>query len=362
MSTTIASVDFLTVATVSYAPQALATLRSAQKHGRYVQLHFFALDATQEGLLDLRRALGEDASSIQLFGPHDLNDDDRSRFLSAFKYYNGIEMSCLAKYVGVAHVLRHSTSADRCVYADADILFFGDTVEAISELGEKAILLTPHQFAPSTDAAEHDYILHGWVNAGFFVANRGNPDVNKLLGWLVNRILRRGFLAPSLGLSCDQTWVSLLPAMFSEHVAISRNSGYNVAYWNLHERKLAQDGGIFLANGTPLVFFHFSGFLGATPGKLTRHGDHVLPPHSPLETLCRSYRQMLDDAATLSANTIATLPCSTLNLQGRILLGSKVNQLYIDVPTLKRGIFARIGMRLDAMLSRWQSKADRQIS
>ena len=354
MSTTIASADFLTVATVSYAPQALVTLRSARLHGHYAQLHFFALDATPEGLVGLRRALGEDASWIQLFGPHDLNDDDRSRFLSAFKYYNGIEMSCLAKYVGVAHVLRHSTSADRCVYADADILFFGDTVEAVSELGEKAILLTPHQFAPSTDAAEHDYLLHGWVNAGFFVANRDNSDVSKLLCWLVDRILRRGFLAPSLGLSADQTWVSLLPAMFSENVAISRNPGCNVAYWNLHERKLVQDGDTFLANGRPLMFFHFSGFQGAAPGKLTKHGDYVVPPHSALATLCRSYRQMLDDDANLSDGAIATLPCSTLNLQGRILLGSQANQLHIDAPTLRRGIFARVGMWLDSFLSRWQ--------
>lgn len=348
-------VDFLTVATVSYASQALATLRSARQFGPYGQLHFFALDATPSGLEELRHALGDDASWIRVFGPHDLEGDDRSRFLMAFQYYNPIEMSCLAKYVGVAHILKRSTSADRCVYADADILFLANTTEVIAELGEKALLLTPHQFAPSTDAAEHDYLLHGWINAGFFIANRDNPEVTKLLGWLVDRIARRGFLAPALGLSCDQTWLSLLPAMFSEQVAICRHSGCNVAYWNLHERYLAQDKGVLCANGRRLIFFHFSGFQGAVSGMLTKHGDHIVSSNSALESLCQSYRRILDDASCLSAGNISNLQCSTLSLQERILIGSQLNQLHIDAPTFKRGVFARIGMRLDAFLSRWLS-------
>jgi len=255
--------DFLTVATVSYASQALATLRSARRHGHYGQLHFFALDAAPSATGALRQALGEDAAWIQVFGPQDLDDEDRAVFLRAFQYYNPIEMSCFAKYIGAAHVLRYSASADRCIYADSDILFLADTDGAVEELNDKAILLTPHQFGPSSDSAEHDYLLHGWINAGFFVINRNNPATGELLRWLIHRISRRGFLAPGLGLSCDQTWITLLPALFAEHTGICRHAGYNVAYWNLTERVLTEGEEGLLANGRRLVFFHFSGFADA---------------------------------------------------------------------------------------------------
>lgn len=352
-TTTLTSTDFLTVATISYAPQALATLRSARQHGRYGQMHFFALDAAPGASQALRQSLGEDAEWIHIFDPHDLNDEDKALFLQAFKYYNAIEMSCLAKYVGVAHVLRNSRSADRCVFADSDILFLADTDEAIAELGEKAILLTPHQFGPSSDSGEHDYLLHGWINAGFFAVNRENVATRDLLGWLINRISRRGFLAPSLGLSCDQTWVSLLPAMFAEHTVTCRHPGYNVAYWNLSERSLTEDAGGVMANGRRLAFFHFSGFMGAERLQLTKHGSYPIPPGSVLEKLCLRYRAALGAAACLSTAGIPILPCSNVSLRERILEGSALNQLSIDAPTMKRGIFSQVGMKLDAMLLRW---------
>lgn len=353
------STDFLTVATVSYASQALATLRSARQYGHYSQLHFFALDAAPGATATLRHALGEDAAWIQVFGPHDLDDEDKTVFLRTFQYYNPIEISCLAKYVGAAHVLRHSASADRCIYADADILFMADTDEAVEELHDKTILLTPHQFGPSSDSAEHDYLLHGWINAGFFVVNRDSPTTGEMLAWLINRISRRGFLAPGLGLSCDQTWVSLLPAMFEEHTAICHHPGYNVAYWNLTERGLKEGDGGLLADGRRLVFFHFSGFTGAGCLQLSKHSSYPVPPGSLLEGICRRYQATLDAAMSLPLSDIATLPCSRAGLRERISIGSHLNQLNIDAPTMKRGFFSRLGLKLDIMLLRSARKMDR---
>ncbi len=52
--------------------------------------------------------------------------------------------------------------------------------------------------------------------------------------------------------------MDMVPGMFAG-VRILREPGYNVAYWNLHERAVACTDPLTV-NGEPLHFFHFSGF------------------------------------------------------------------------------------------------------
>ena len=57
----------------------------------------------------------------------------------------------------------------------------------------------------------------------------------------------------------DQKWGDLFPS-FVDGAKILRHPGYNIAYWNLHERKIkgsSKKG--WTANGKPLRFLHFSG-------------------------------------------------------------------------------------------------------
>ena len=344
------STDFLTVSTVRYLPQALATLRSARETGEYANMHVFALDAVPGYVEKVNLAFGRDAEWINVFGLENLDRALKSTLLRCFDYYNPIEMSCLAKYVGVSHVFQNSRSADRCVFSDSDVLFLSDTNSAIDILGSKAMLLTPHQLGPSTDAAEHDYLLHGWINAGFFIANRDCAATKCILSWLIHRISRRGFLAPELGLSCDQTWVSLLPGLFAEHVVVCQLAGYNVAYWNLSERRIEQVSEEFRVNGKPLVFFHFSGFFGAALGQLSKHGDFIVPKGSLLEGLCLKYRSLLKDSESLDVSNVEVLNCSTATLKQRIATGSRINGVNIEAPTIKRGLFTRVGGKVDALI------------
>lgn len=345
--------DFLTVATVGYAPQAVATLRSARRYAKHATYYFFALDATAEAVTDLRRILGEDDPWIHVFGPYDLGCE-REIFLSAFKYYNALEMSCLAKYVGIAHVLRAAGAASICVYVDSDILFLGDVCEALSEMGKSIVLLIPHQLGPSSDNVEHGYLLHGWVNAGFLCFRRDQQHTFEMIDWLVHRISRRGYFAPQFGLSCDQTWVSSLPFVFHGQTYMSQHPGFNVAYWNLDERLLTSTGETIRVNGIPLLFFHFSGFDPKNSTFLSKHSDLIVPPGSALEKLCGRYKSELGaiDSLRPKLAMLTTLPCSKANLQERIYLGSMHNELSISSLTTKLGLFSRIGMKIDFLLGR----------
>jgi hypothetical protein len=224
--------------------------------------------------------------------------------------------------------------------------------DAINELSSKAILLTPHQFGPSNDAAEHDYLLNGWINAGFFIVNRENLSAKNILHWLIHRISRRGFVAPALGLFCDQAWMSLLPSMFANYVVVSTLAGCNVGYWNLGERHLECLDGRFKVNGEALAFFHFSGFIGANRGQLTKHGDFKVPSGSALEKLCEKYSSLLKEAHAIDVSKMQVLSCSKVSLKERIALGCKMNSLNIVAPTIRRGLFSRIGGKLDALFAR----------
>jgi hypothetical protein len=79
-------------------------------------------------------------------------------------------------------------------------------------------------------------------------------------------------VAFDVGLFVDQLWMNFAPVYF-EKVMILKNHGYNMAYWNLHERKLVKtDQGYFVNDlSTQLVFFHFSGYVFSKPEVLSKY-------------------------------------------------------------------------------------------
>jgi hypothetical protein len=343
--------DFLTVATVDYIPRALVTLRSAMRYGKHTGYHLFVLDATVDTIRKLPAVLGEDGSGVNFFGPFDLGSE-REAFLAAFKYYNAVEMSCFAKYVALAHVFRTS-SAEVCVYADADIFVVENIGEAINEIADGIVLVTPHTIGPTSDSREHEFLLYGWVNAGFFCVRRDSKKTHQILDWLIHRISRRGFYAPHHGISADQTWLSSLPFVFPGLIKISRNHGLNVGFWNLEQQQLIRvDGGIHI-NGVPLLVFHFSGFNPAKPSQLSSYFPmDIARAGTPLGDLCLTYKNELDAIAPLGAKLtgLTRLQCSKANLQDRMLSGSIQNGLSLVAPSIKPGLFTRIGQKMDLLL------------
>ena len=149
-------------------------------------------------------------------------------------------------------------------YLDPDIQVYGPLEEPAQLLAAGAdIVLTPHLLAPiESDGrrpSEHDIRRTGAYNLGF-CALRESANARQFLKWWQGKLARDCVVDPDRGMFVDQSWIDLVPGLFP-NVAILRHPGYNVAYWNIGQRRVDKtpDGG-WRAEGEPLAFFHFSGF------------------------------------------------------------------------------------------------------
>lgn len=163
--------------------------------------------------------------------------------------------------------------ADKVFYLDPDIAVFGPLDPLVEMLDRASILLTPHQLTPEeTRQAIVDNeicsLSHGTYNLGF-VGVRNDVSGRKMANWWNDRLLDYCIDDRAAGIFVDQKWCDLIPAMF-DNVMILRDPGYNVASWNLSNRKVAVDAdGTCSVNGSKLRFFHFTK-LGPIGDTMTR--------------------------------------------------------------------------------------------
>jgi hypothetical protein len=150
----------------------------------------------------------------------------------------------------------------KVLYLDPDTAVFGSLQPIVDWLDEYSILLTPHILEPdNTIEAIFDNeicaLAHGIYNLGF-VAVRNDASGRSFAAWWDNRLRQFCYDDKSIGLFVDQKWCDHVPGLF-DGVKVVRDPGYNVASWNLSQRKIsiAKDGEI-LVNGSLLRFYHFT--------------------------------------------------------------------------------------------------------
>src|SRR6185369_12515467 len=164
---------------------------------------------------------------------------------------------------------------DACIYLDPDIAVFAPLSAALAALSEGQAVLTPHRLTPQTGSAwptDRQLLQVGAYNLGF-LALRHTPDVVGNVAWWANQLERGCVVNLQESLFVDQKWMDLWPS-FCEGTKILRHPGYNVAYWNLGERKVEKCSGGYQVNGAPLVFFHFSGVMPDRRDILSTFNDY----------------------------------------------------------------------------------------
>ena len=218
--------------------------------------------------------------------------------------YDILELNTNVKPAFLQYLFR-TYRLEQLVYLDPDIFVYGPLEPVFQALsGGAAAALTPHLTTPYADdllPSEQDHLYNGTYNLGF-VAFRRCDEADRMLAWWSERCLALGFSEGRTGLFVDQKWMNLAPGLFAD-VAILRDAGCNMAYWNLHERSLeVREGERLVQNpngpAVPLRFFHFSGIDVEDEMGLSRHTNRFQMAERPdLQTLFTAYRQVLRGCA-----------------------------------------------------------------
>jgi hypothetical protein len=189
--------------------------------------------------------------------------------------YNVIEFNTAVKPYYIDYFFKKYKEEVSVLYIDPDIIFYQSTNSLFKLLEQQSILLTPNLTEVSAQMAPGELasLRHGMFNLGF-IGLRRSPESIRFTEWWMNRLRYHCIIDKGRGVFVDQKWVDLAPLYFKD-IQISYNKGYNMAWWNLSERNLVEDNGIYSVNDelTPLIFFHFSGYKPNSPYYTGRNND-----------------------------------------------------------------------------------------
>ncbi len=211
--------------------------------------------------------------------------------------YSVLELSTAVKPWLLRHIM--SETGAPVTYLDPDIRIYG-SLNLLDELAAShGVVLIPHNNVPipadGRKPSQVDIMIAGVYNLGYVTVAPGQ-EVDGLLDWWADRLRRDCRVDPVWGYFVDQRWFDLAPGFLTD-VAIMREPEYNVAYWNLHARRLAYGEGSYSVDGRPLRFFHFSGFDPKHPLVLSRYQNRVDVLADPvLEQLLSEYATEVLDA------------------------------------------------------------------
>lgn len=257
---------FCTIISKNYLPQARALAESLRSAHPESSLYVLLVDRV-DGYFDPA------AEPFRTIPIEDLPIPDLPRF--CFQY-SVLELNTAAKPYLLAYLLS-KYQPEKLVYFDPDILVLRPLDDLCRALDEWNIVLTPHITEPyPRDGKRPDelaILLAGTYNLGF-IAVANTPEVERFLVWWQDRLYGSCRNDPPAGLFVDQRWIDLA-AHYFEGVRVLREPGYNVAYWNLHSRRITLEGGEIRVNREPGWFMHFSGHDPSRPDEISRHQNRL---------------------------------------------------------------------------------------
>ncbi|MEO6323531.1 MAG: glycosyltransferase family 4 protein [Thermoanaerobaculia bacterium] len=184
---------------------------------------------------------------------------------------------------------------DRVVFIDPDIQLYGPLVEIEEPPADTLLMLTPHLtgFISGDDfPSERWMLIAGAYNLGFLAVTR-QPQLDAFVSWWKRKLEYQCLVDTANGLYVDQKWMDLAPGLFPG-VVVLRHDGYNVAYWNLEQRRVTVTDEGVTVNGQPLRFLHFSGFDPDLRLRVSRHHHALmLADIGRVRELYESYRTAL---------------------------------------------------------------------
>jgi hypothetical protein len=219
-----------------------------------------------------------------------------SAFDEMYKKYNITELNTAVKPFYFQYLFINRTDVKSIVFLDPDIMVYSPFTELENELESSDIIIIPHFITPLNDdklQAEEDFLNSGLYNLGF-IAIKNTGVGFKMIDWWAERLRYKAYIDFKRGLFNDQIWINFVPIFFNP-VKVFTHPGYNMAYWNLHERALSLKGkGLYVNGRIPLVFYHFSGYNPLIPSILSKYQNRFSFKELPeIEELFKNYSTQL---------------------------------------------------------------------
>ncbi len=248
------------------------------------------------GLVDSLRVANLPAELVPEYPMLEVDKIGIPDFAGMCDRYDITELNTAVKPFYIAHLWNTYADVTQLIYFDPDIIVFQPLTKLNQDLKQYSLVLTPHTGLPTPDwerPNEQHHLNTGIFNLGF-LGLRNDPEARQFVNWWQERLLYECRIDLCNGLFVDQHWVNFAP-VYHDNVFIERHVGYNVAYWNLHERQLATQGGHWLVNGaTALQFFHYSGYGLNQPDDISKYQTRYTFAERPdVKPLFDLYRQRL---------------------------------------------------------------------
>lgn len=275
-------VVIFTIASCNYLAYARSVLGSVAALHPEVELHLILADEVGD-----RRNVA--AEPFQVTEAKSIGIDD---FWSMAFRYDILEFNTAVKPFAFRYFFQKGYR--KVIYFDPDIIVYHNLNELFALLDRYSIILTPHMtkvlpVGDTCNPSEQSCLSSGTYNLGF-VAISNSPDGLELCDWWCDKCHRLCYNEVETSLFVDQKWMNLVPGFWSS-VHILRHQGYNVAYWNLHERQV---GGMTINDEVPLIFFHFSGITLHDLNLISKYQNRfTLKERSDITPLYEAYRDLL---------------------------------------------------------------------
>ena len=252
-----------TICSVNYLAQAKVLGESLKKHNYDYDFYI--------GLCDVSENRGIDTQKIDGLNIIEVDKIGIDRFDEMCERYDITELNTAVKPFYIDYFFKTYSSTEIVYYIDPDIEVFDKFTGLENLLENYNIVLTPHFYTPIFDdlkPREQEMFVNGIYNLGFLAIKR-SEEVNKFMYWWMEKLRTECYMDIKKGMFVDQLYCNMVPLYF-EGVFIEKNPGYNMAYWNLHERNLTESDGKYFVNGVPLIFFHYSGMDAKDPKNISR--------------------------------------------------------------------------------------------
>lgn len=273
---------YVTLFDANFLPQGLCLYYSLVRHGGDFVLWVLCIDRE---CLDILQRIN--LPRLRLL---DLEQLESPELLAVKSYRSRGEYCWTLTPFSIRYVFEADNTAQRVTYVDSDIFFLRSPQDVIAKFiySQKAVLLTPADFAPHYDQSESS----GYYCVQFMIFSRGRSEIVRK--WWEDRCLEWCFARAEAGKMGDQKYLDFFPILFSQLVYSLDQTGCFLAPWNAISYPFSS-----------AVAFHFHGLRIYGPSRMVLLFTHY---DIPLPTIDYVYRRYLSMLAAIELEYLINLP------------------------------------------------------